>query len=65
MDSAFEILSQGIKKEKRFSYPKFGTFTVRSRKARNGRNPRTQEQILIKASKTVSFKPSPALKESL
>ena len=54
-----------LKKEKRFAYPSFGTFTVRSRKARKGRNPQTGEEIKIKASKTVGFKPAPTLKSSL
>ena len=34
VDAAFENISKAIKKEKRFAYPSFGTFTVRSRKAR-------------------------------
>ena len=43
----------------------FGTFEVRKRAARSGRNPKTGETIKIKASKTVGFKPSSALKSSL
>ena len=65
LDAAFENMSKAIKKEKRFAYPGFGTFTVRSRKARKGRNPQTGEEIKIKASKTVGFKPAPTLKGSL
>jgi DNA-binding protein HU-beta len=65
VDAAFENISKAIKKEKRFAYPSFGTFTVRSRKARKGRNPQTGEEIKIKASKTVGFKPAPTLKTSL
>jgi len=65
IDSAFEAISKAIKKEKRFAYPSFGTFTVRNRKARKGRNPQTGEEIKIKASKTVGFKPAPTLKKSL
>ena len=65
VDAAFESISKAIKKEKRFAYPSFGTFTVRSRKARKGRNPQTGEEIKIKASKTVGFKPAPTLKGSL
>ena len=65
IDAAFETISKAIKKEKRFAYPSFGTFTVRSRKARKGRNPQTGEEIKIKASKTVGFKPAPTLKTSL
>jgi DNA-binding protein HU-beta len=65
LDAAFENMSKAIKKEKRFAYPGFGTFTVRNRKARKGRNPQTGEEIKIKASKTVGFKPAPTLKNSL
>jgi len=65
IDAVFENISKAVKKEKRFAYPGFGTFTVRSRKARKGRNPQTGEEIKIKASKTVGFKPAPTLKNSL
>ena len=65
IDATFDSIGKSIKKEKRFSYPSFGTFTVRNRKARKGRNPQTGEEIKIKASKTVGFKPAPTLKTSL
>lgn len=65
VDTAFTTLSSGIKKDGRFAYPGFGTFTVRNRKARKGRNPKTGETLNIKASKTVGFKPAPVLKKSL
>ncbi|MDA0692469.1 MAG: HU family DNA-binding protein [Nitrospinae bacterium] len=65
VDAAFDNMSKAIKKDKRFAYPGFGTFTVRNRKARKGRNPQTGEEIKIKASKTVGFKPAPTLKSSL
>ena len=65
IDATFELIGKSIKKDKRFSYPAFGTFTVRNRKARKGRNPQTGEEIKIKASRTVGFKPAPTLKGSL
>ncbi len=43
----------------------FGTFSVRERGARTGRNPQTGETIQIKASKNVGFKAGKALKDSL
>ena len=43
----------------------FGTFNVRNRAARMGRNPQTGAAIQIKASKSVGFKAGKALKESL
>jgi len=65
IDIAMAEVAKAIRKEKRFSYPGFGTFNVKSRKARKGRNPQTGEVISIKASKTVSFKPAPELKKKL
>ena len=65
LDAAFESIQKAIKKNKRFSYPGFGTFLVRNRKARKGRNPQTGAEMQIKASKTVGFKPAPKLKNLL
>jgi DNA-binding protein HU-beta len=65
VEALFDTVAKSIKKEKRFSYPGFGTWTVRERKARMGRNPQTGESIKIKASKTVGFKPSADLKKGL
>ena len=65
VDTMFDQLANCIKKDKRFSYPGFGTWTVRNRKARKGRNPQTGEAIKIKASKTVGFRPAKTLKGGL
>lgn len=65
IDSCFEVLGKTIKKDGRFTYPGFGTWNVRRRKARRGRNPQTGSEINIPASKTVGFKPSPDLKKSI
>ena len=62
VDALFKTIGKSIKKEGRFAYPGFGTWTVRSRKARKGRNPQTGAEIKIKASKTVGFKPSKELR---
>ena len=43
----------------------FGTFELKKREARTGRNPRTGEPVEIAASTTVAFKPAKALKDSL
>ncbi len=63
VDAVFAALTEAITTSERFSYPGFGTFTVKNRAAREGRNPRTNEPIKIKASKTVGFKPAPKLKD--
>ena len=65
VDGVFENVALAVKKEHRFSYPGFGTFLVRNRKARKGRNPQTGETIQIKASKSVRFRPGKAFKEML
>ncbi len=43
----------------------FGSFTVRSRKERQGRNPATGEPMTIPASRSVGFKPAKALKDAV
>ena len=58
-------VKKGIKKDKLVQLVGFGTFKVRARKARLGRNPKTGQQIKIKASKTVGFKPGKPLKSEV
>ena len=65
VQAVFNALGTAIKKDQRFSYPGFGTFNVRERASRPGRNPRTGAAITIPASKNVAFKPAPSFKESL
>ena len=65
VQAVFDGLGQAIKDGGRFSYPGFGTFNVKERGKRQGRNPRTGASITIAASKSVSFKPAPAFKSSL
>ena len=65
VEATISGIAKGIKKDKRLSLSGFGTFTVRKRRSRIGRNPRTGEEIKISASKTVGFKPAPALKMDL
>jgi DNA-binding protein HU-beta len=65
VDAVFVSIRKAVKKEHRFSYPGFGTWTVRHRKARTGRNPQTGASIKIKASKTVGFRPAKEFKKKL
>ena len=65
VDTLFAAIGRAVKKDGRFTYPGFGTWTIRSRKARRGRNPQTGEEIKIKASRTVGFKPAKELKSGL
>jgi DNA-binding protein HU-beta len=64
VQAVIDVLCDAIR-EGRFSYPGFGTFNVKERPERQGRNPRTGDAITIPASKTVSFKAAPSFKASL
>jgi DNA-binding protein HU-beta len=50
-------IKSGVKKSKEVRLIGFGSFSVRTRKARKGRNPQTGDVINIKASKTIKFSP--------
>jgi len=65
LNAVVSSIKAGVKKEKAVQLVGFGTFTVKSRKARTGINPKTGEKIKIKASKTVGFKPGADFKNSL
>lgn len=65
LSATLDCLTKGLKKDKAVQLVGFGTFTVKARKARKGRNPQTGETIKIKASKTVGFKPGKGLKEKI
>jgi len=58
-------VSGGIANDGKVQIVGFGTFSVKERAARQGRNPRTGEPVAIAASKNVGFKAGKALKESL
>jgi len=65
VDSIFDAIRRAIRNEGRFSYPRFGTWSVRLRRARRGRNPRTGAEIRIAAARTVGFRPAKELKATL
>ena len=66
VETVFDAIESGLKAAKgdKYTIGTFGTFTVTKRKARTGRNPRTGEQIKIKASKSLRFKPAANLKKA-
>ncbi len=63
--AVLDSIAKGVKKDKKVQIIGFGTFEVKKRAARMGRNPKTGEAMKIKASKSVGFKPSSTLKASL
>lgn len=56
VNTVLTSIKKGLKKDKTVQLVGFGTFTVRTRAKRTGRNPRTGETITIPAKKTIGFK---------
>ncbi|MBI4713326.1 MAG: HU family DNA-binding protein [Planctomycetes bacterium] len=65
LNCALDCMTNGLKKDKHVQLVGFGSFNVKTRAARQGRNPQTGATIQIKASKTVGFKCSKELKKTL
>jgi DNA-binding protein HU-beta len=65
LDSALDAITKTLKKGDGITLVGFGSFMVRKRAARTGRNPRTGEAIKIKASKVPAFKAGKALKDAI
>ncbi len=65
LNAFLDSVQDTLVKEGKLTLTGFGTFAVEERKARNGRNPRTGEEIKIPASKVVKFRPGKILKESV
>ncbi len=65
VDALIETISTTLSKEEKIQLVGFGTFEVRDRAARTGRNPQTGEEIQIAASKVPAFKPGKELKEAV
>jgi integration host factor subunit alpha len=62
LDWFFELLKTTLQQGESISISKFGTFTVRRKNPRPGRNPKTGEPIMIAARRVVIFHASPRLK---
>ncbi len=65
VDEMLEVISDNLAKGKSVQLIGFGTFEVRNRQAREGRNPATGETIKIEASKVPAFKAGKALKDKV
>lgn len=63
VDAVLEAISEGLRRDGKVAINGFGSFKRRKRAARQGVSPRTGESITIPASTTVSFTPSPTLRE--
>ncbi len=65
LDATLDAITNSLKQADPVALVGFGTFTVRDRAARIGRNPQTGAPIQIAAAKVPAFKPGKALKQAL
>ncbi|MED4297164.1 HU family DNA-binding protein [Priestia megaterium] len=65
VDALLETVSNTLAKEEKIQLVGFGTFEIRERAERIGRNPQTGEEMTIPASKAPAFKPGKELKEAV
>ena len=63
LEDVFQILLKNITIEKKVKIAKFGTFILRKKNQRVGRNPKTKEEKIISERNVISFKPSKELKQ--
>ncbi|KIL03225.1 HU family DNA-binding protein [Stutzerimonas xanthomarina] len=65
LDSTIEVISDTLSRGDSIALVGFGTFAVKERAERNGRNPKTGDTMTIAASKLPSFKPGKTLKDAI
>ena len=65
IEDFFLLMISNLKKEKKIKISKFGTFFIRSKRSRIGRNPKTKERKEISKRDVILFKPSKEFKEFL
>tara|TARA_Y100000591_G_C21257365_1_gene416492 strand:+ start:120 stop:407 length:288 start_codon:yes stop_codon:yes gene_type:complete len=63
IEEFFSLIINNLKSEKKIKFSKFGTFEIRKKKSRIGRNPKTKEKKVISERNVVLFKPSKEFKE--
>ena len=61
----FDVIKETLGKSEKLKITGFGTFIVREKRARRGRNPQTGEKITITPRKVITFRSSPLLKKAL
>ena len=65
LEDFFEIIFNSLKKNNKVKIAKFGTFQVRFKNSRIGRNPKTKEEKIISERKVILFKPSKEFKKKI
>ena len=62
LEDVMQTIIENLKKNKRLKISKFGTFSIRNKKSRIGRNPLTKEKKIISSRNVVLFRPSKEFK---
>ena len=65
LEDIFELILKNIIKHKKVKISKFGTFSLRKKKQRIGRNPKTKEKKIIQERNVILFKASKEFKENI
>ena len=65
LEDLFEILLQSLKDKGKVKISNFGTFILRHKKSRIGRNPKTKKETIISERNVILFKPSKSLKNKI
>ena len=63
LEDMMQTIIENLKKNKKLKISKFGTFTIRNKKSRIGRNPLTKEKKIISSRNVVLFRPSKEFKD--
>ena len=65
LEDIFDILLESLKEKGKVKISNFGTFILRHKKSRIGRNPKTKKEAIISERKVILFKPSKFLKKKI
>ena len=65
LEDFFDIIFNNLKKNKKVKISKFGTFVIRQKNSRIGRNPKTKESKIISERNVILFRPSKELKKKI
>ena len=63
LEDTMQTIIENLKKNKKLKISKFGTFSIRNKKSRTGRNPLTKEKKIISSRNVVLFRPSKEFKD--
>lgn len=65
VEATFDEIKKALKRGEKIQLVGFGSFQIKEKKARKGRNPQTGEEIVISARKVLKFKPGKSLQEAV